>query len=1353
MPAGTMTNRVGAGAAMLVAGHGMVQANPELIHLLGRIGESLLATPADWRIRRLSSIAGERDAADRASLKRHLDEIAEQDVDVLLIVIAGAVVGAEDEPSLVTGAEYREYPEEATLPLRWICSRVRTCRAPCVVIVASLDGDRRATRLERGWLDALGTARPGHVVAVDPSGSRAIALDALLGGLNGAALDPQTGTITLRSISEHLGRVVPGVVLQPSDEAQTLASSPPLAGRWDVRLTTRARGGDPELEDEPEGLVGTVLPGRFQISRSLARGSFGTVYMARQLAIERDVAVKVLNGSVDPGSDLGRLFIQEIQSVGRIDHPNVVRIFQADITSGGRLFYAMELLAGCDLQQIIDRDGLMSRERGTKLVLQLLAALTAAHEVGLVHADIKPANAFVVPTRTDERLVLLDFGLARFRSPDRPVESAGGTPAYMSPEQLRDGRVDHRSDLFAAALVLVTLLCGWRRRTADELVPPLDVIDDVHLRGVLTRALSISPDDRFQAANELALALGGKPGPSSREIAPPFRHLAPFTETDGGRLYGRTRELAVLVEHVLYRRVVIYTAPSGTGKTSLLRAGLVPRLIALGVECVYVACRGNTRVDVARAIWHEGDSIADAAAGRTASEHKKLVVIIDQIEAALADPGSQAFLREVAALDRLPPSCEVAVVVSVREDFLASLMSQDGWQATPVVRLGPLSIEAAREAIVGPLIEQRLAITDELLDVLLADLGAAVAAIAAELRWTGEHAVYPPHLQLACSVLYESLAPGEATLNLGHYRRLGGLDTIVGEHLERVLDSELPTTATATARAVLIALVNANQTRAFRTEAELAESVSGELEVEAVLEALRARGLVVRLRSPTGEPGWELVHDSLVPRVLAWIDRRDLGRRRAIELIRYHLRRSRDDRPSLLGSGELVELRDHLSVVEELETEWKRRGGGPIGPSRLVALSRRTRRLRLTGLGAAAVFALAVAGGLGARWLDERDRRQREDMLSKADLGSFILELRAFDWNTKTQSPIFVPRSELPDLDWQLYDPSPDDSLSMAAPPSPIRFTRTEAPVNDSIAWAWRVEVRGGDALIVVSGRGARATRCLPSTIPLRRLPGYASRDRQDGPLVVLVPTCQAFAGNLIAIEAGPYISGGLGDPPPTFDENLRAADLPAERVRDLEVFSIDRTEVTNSAFRMFTRPTNATAIPMPQYPPTVALKDASGPRHPVANVTWSQARAFCRFLGQDLPTDPQWEKTLRGGTTLGGVPNPNPRRNLPWGAHVSPVPAILSDTGGRPVPVGTAIGDVSPYGVLDLAGNVQEWTGTVTAHDFVVTRGCSWSTCNSSTLATFMAIPNARQPRFTYYELGFRCASAGRGDQDGSAL
>jgi formylglycine-generating enzyme required for sulfatase activity len=1305
-------------AAMLVVGHGLGDATSALTSLVAQIGETLLANTGDWRVRRLSPLAGERDGADRASLKRHFTELCDANLDAVIVALAGVVVMHASEPCLVTGADAARYPEDSTLPLTWIRDRMRACRADRIVIVASLDGPSESN----DWLDALATGRKRHVVATERSARRPLALSALLDGVRGAAIDPRTGTMTLRSLGEHLARVVPHGRLQLSDESDTLASSPPLAGPWDARLTSRS---GPRVEVQEE-LVGTVLPGRFAIVRELARGSFGNVYVARQLSVDRDVAVKVLHGSIAPGSETGRLFVHEIQSVGRLDHPNIVRIYQADITGGGSLFYAMELLPGRDLQRIIEQDGVMERTRAVSLVRQLAAALGAAHEVELVHADVKPANAVVVPGTRDERLVLLDFGLARLRGAAGGADAAGGTPAYMAPEQLRDGRVDACSDVFSAALVLVTLLTGWRRRTKEELVPPLDAIEDAGLRAVLAKALALSPADRYQNGRELAAALGDSAQATAIVTSPPFRHLAAFTEDD--RLYGRDREITTLVEHVLFRRAVVYTAPSGTGKTSLLRAGLVPRLHALGVSCVYVSCHGREPPDLARAIWPHGATPAAAAALRIATERKRLVVVVDQVEAALASTTFVAGLRE---LERAAAEHELGVVLSIREDVLASLLAQLDAR-TNVLRLGPLSTDGAREAIVGPLIERRVTIEDSALTALLADLERAAALLASEMRWSAEHAVYPPHLQLACSALYDQLGPGEDTLEHRHYERLGGLDEIVRDYLDRVLETELPADLVVSARRVLLALVENDRTRAVRTDGELAERLTDDTTLAPVLEALRQRGIIVPLRGSTGEPAWELVHDSLVPRVLAWSDRQDLARQRALEIVRHHLRGSRDDRPSLLTAAELREVNDHSGAIEELDREWKKRGLAKWTPKELVERSFRARRDRWIAVFASILVAMVTAGSLGRRWFHEREQRRQQELLSRADLGTFVLELRAFDWDSNARKPIPVAMSRLPGFDWQLFDTAGGDDLAPST--TQLVVERTETSVRDPLARAWRVEARGGKAILVVSRPG-----CPPSVIPLARLPGYSQRER-DHTLIVSVPTCEATLRETVEIEAGPYISGGLGDPPIATMEGVAIEDIPPERTVDVQRFAIDRTEVSNAAYQMFTSPRHSTAIPLPTYPTSqTLLRHAGEDDYPVVVISWAEARAYCRFLGKDLPTDSQWEKAMRGGLHVHGELNPFPRRTVPWGISAS-IPANLKDTGSGPAAVDANRGDVSPYGVAGLGGNVQEWTRTPLERDIYSARGCSWWLCTKATLST-VALPNARAATFRGLDLGFRCA------------
>src|SRR5215468_6862131 len=251
------------GTALLVAGHGAFGVlDHSALHTLGQIGEALLATGAGWQIRRLASAAGERQALDRGALKQHLDELTGEAARVAVLVLLGSITTVGGEPALVTGGQVRDYPEDATLPLRWIGDRLRAARAEQLVAVVSARGGEDGE--PEDWLRALGTGRAPHVVAVaaSPDDAHPIAA-ALLTALCGDALDPRTGTVTMASLSTYLERLA-GAAVQASETSETLAQPPPLAGLWDVRRSQLSmRATRPRSTADAEDLTGTVLPGRF----------------------------------------------------------------------------------------------------------------------------------------------------------------------------------------------------------------------------------------------------------------------------------------------------------------------------------------------------------------------------------------------------------------------------------------------------------------------------------------------------------------------------------------------------------------------------------------------------------------------------------------------------------------------------------------------------------------------------------------------------------------------------------------------------------------------------------------------------------------------------------------------------------------------------------------------------------------------------------------------------------------------------------------------------------------------------------------------------------------------------------
>jgi serine/threonine protein kinase/formylglycine-generating enzyme required for sulfatase activity len=1411
-------------------------ATPATHGAMAFLGETLLSSRPALEVHRLAPELPALPGPDCAAVKGHFDTLADHAGDTGVLIVSAGLADTLDGPALVVGPHWREYPRESTVPLAWLGERLETARASSLVVALALapvrDEPARdppvpadgATRRDVSWpelMRTLGKTRPDCLLVIHDHSL----LDVLAGGLGGAALDLDTGTITMRSLGRHLERRARGAALRLSERPHTILTPPSRlhALSWSELVTALPAG-----TDEPPALEGRILPGRFRIERELARGGFGVVYHARQLTVNRDVAVKVLHQAVAPGSDEGRMFLREIQAVGRLDHPHIVRIYQADITPDGRLFYAMELVRGRDLQSLLDAGERFDRERAVAVSCQILSALGAAHAAGVIHADIKPANVMLVPSDAasgrDERPILLDFGLARLKPGAATNDAAGraaapateddrslgGTPAFMAPEQIHRGRVDARSDIFAVGLVLVQMLTGWRRQRWADLVPPLDDVEDEHLRAVLGRALAVEPSERFDSARAFVDALQRRPtSPSeSQPHAPPFHHLAPLGE--GDVLHGRDRAVASLTAQVLFRPAVIYTAPSGTGKSSLLCAGLVPHLRELGAHVVYVACRpGATRAvidalsghargsrpqpasaapeappvpptpdDLAHALRlalaHALEQLhADGAQGRNA---RRLVLILDQVEALFLDPVTPA--ERHALLDTLfdrtrgPDTGPFSLVLAIREDFLARLLDP-AHAAVPILRLGPLGRDEARAALTGPLALARIQIEEALLERLLDDLAAAGAELAGPLGWTlapEQSAIYPPHLQLIGSVLYDSLAEDEPTLTMSHYQRIGGLDTVLAEHLDRVLDREIDPEDRSAARALFLELVSSAQTRVARAEVDLLaalEIVHPAERVRRALEVLRVRGLLVPVSLHQGAHGWELVHDSLIPRVLAWADRHDLGRRQAQEMLHHHLRRSTHKQPSLLARAELRELARHPDAMTTLERELSARWQGetlapwaPWTPRSLVTHSHRAWQRRTATLASFALLAVAVSTTTTWRWYEEsalrederrqrQEEQQREQSLRDRDLGRFELVLEPFDWDAERGEPRMVDAAELPDLDWVLHEPDVADPGQPGQPVASDRVLRQHAPRILDRARHEHIEARSGPAFLELTGRGRAGARCLPAWIPLRRLPGYAERERETPVLRVLVPTCQASMAGMREIPAGPFIKDGPGDPPSRFPEYVQD-----ERTVDLTTFWIDATEVTNAAYAHYAAMAAITGRAMPAYPEPGSgsgsmFRHAAEPRHPVAGIDWYEARDYCRFLGKELPTSEQWEKAARGGLYLDAtntVLNPHPHRNLPWFSPPATAGRANVENGHGTIPVGSLLAGASPYGIFDMAGNVWEWTRD-TSRDYrahtKTARGGGWSAPLARELHT-IAYENSFDARDFAWDIGVRCVMDG---------
>src|SRR5439155_1681730 len=184
----------------------------------------------------------------------------------------------------------------------------------------------------------------------------------------------------------------------------------------------------------------------------------GVVYRAQHMHLGRTVALKLLNPDLAANEEFRERFVRESRAAAELEHPNIVPVYDAGEVDG-RLYLAMKFVEGTDLAHVINEEGKLSAERTLPLLEQLASALDAAHEHGLIHRDVKPANALL----DGDRLYLTDFGLTRRVDSTRPLTANGravGTAAYLAPEQIRGEPLDRRVDVYALGCVMYQCLAG-----------------------------------------------------------------------------------------------------------------------------------------------------------------------------------------------------------------------------------------------------------------------------------------------------------------------------------------------------------------------------------------------------------------------------------------------------------------------------------------------------------------------------------------------------------------------------------------------------------------------------------------------------------------------------------------------------------------------------------------------------------------------------------------------------------------------------------------------------------------------------------------------------------------------------
>ncbi|MCW5808779.1 MAG: protein kinase, partial [Deltaproteobacteria bacterium] len=618
----------------------------------------------------------------------------------------------------------------------------------------------------------------------------------------------------------------------------------------------------------------------YVIVRELGRGQMGHVYLAEDAVLARPVAIKFIGG-VEPDLAARQRFLMEARTAARIHHPNVVGIFRVGEVAD-HPYIVTELVRGKSLSDVPRP---MAWTAALDIAIDLARGLAAAHRRGVVHCDLKLTNAMV----TDEGAAkLVDFGLARIVA-DAPSDDTAapvvGTPDYMAPEVWASQRPTRRSDVYSFGAMLYELISGatpfghvaanaladavqrdaapdlgeaaWKAGLADP---------DPRIVRLVGRCLERDPELRFPSGEELREALE-QLHPSRAHTAAagdnPYRGLRPFESAHRGLFFGRGIEVGALVERLRTDAVAIVTGDSGVGKSSLVRAGVIPAIVdgALGAGRTWkaftmvpgrrplaalAAALGDP--DLAARVLADPEELPRELQKRAAADG--VVLFVDQLEE-LVTVGE---LEEVAALEaglaRLSEGAPgVRLIATVRADFLARIaaLPRLGRELARLLYfVSPLQPDRIRDVITGP--AAVTGVTFESEDMIAALVDATAQAGSGGL----------PLLSFALAELWAARDRERALITESSLAAMGGVGGALARHADAVLSGMLAVER-AQVRRVMLRLVTSEGTRVRRTVAELA---TGSDPVPVLDTLVGARLLVVH--DADGGATYELAHEVLV---------------------------------------------------------------------------------------------------------------------------------------------------------------------------------------------------------------------------------------------------------------------------------------------------------------------------------------------------------------------------------------------------------------------------------------------------------------------------------------------------------
>jgi len=782
----------------------------------------------------------------------------------------------------------------------------------------------------------------------------------------------------------------------------------------------------------------------YRMVRLLGRGAMGQVYLARDSLLDRPVALKFVQAAEDPAARA--LFFDEARAIARLQHPNVVAVYRVaevaghpylvseyvrgqpldqierPVSSQQGLAIALDLargLAAAHRCGVLHRDlkpanAMLADDGRAKLLDFGLARMvdSAAAEDSVVapprerSAERAPGSVSAINV-TLSRQVRWSAGETVVYSPNQefasirgtPPESFIGTPLYMAPELWRGEPATRRSDLYSLGVLLYELLAGTAPRfgvamaVLGDVVQNFDVprLGDVApgvepaLAAIVDRLVERDAGARFRSADALVAALEEVAAPPARNTVPdgnPYRGLAAFESAHESVFFGRRGEIRELVDRVRSEAFVIVGGDSGTGKSSLCRAGVLPWLVAndgwsrvdvvLGrypVQSLAAALAAWSDTDeatlgtllrdtpeaVARAIRLHTSTTADQPA-------RRLLLFVDQLEELLTlstPEEARVVAAALAALAVWVPS--VRILATGRSDFLsrlAMLPALGDEMARGLYFLRPLTGERIREAIVRPAAAKGVVFESEaLVDALVEQTERAPGGL--------------PLLQFTLAEVWDARGPDTRTIQASSLAALGGVEGALARHADRLL-AGLDASERAAARRILLRLVTAEGTRARRSEAELLSDGAERRAERAALEVLVHGRVVVANDAQLG--AYEIAHEALL---VSWSTLQDWLRAGAGEhAVRVRVAHAAAEWERMGRLRDLLWGRHQLAEAKGLDRE-------TVAPREATFLAKsRAAIVRTWALGICAAAFLAIAAVAVGLAIRGRARRELDAVIA-----------------------------------------------------------------------------------------------------------------------------------------------------------------------------------------------------------------------------------------------------------------------------------------------------------------------------------------------------------------------------------